>query len=88
MARFSDASKTASQLLSRFTFRGKGLVEAQDIRNVINSAAAGIDTTATAGELDTLDNVVAAASIALTAGAATDEMDIVIFTLSSQYGPL
>jgi len=78
MSRFSDSLKTSSELLSRFTFRGKGMVEAKDIRDFITSVAPGIDTTASAAELNTLDNVIASAVPVLTAGAATDEMDITI----------
>lgn len=52
MSRFNDNSGLSStEILTRFNYRGKGLVEPQHMRDFIASAAAGIDTTATASEI-------------------------------------
>lgn len=52
MSRFpKDTTKSVADLLARFSYRGKGEVEPQDLRDLVNSAASGIDTTASASEI-------------------------------------
>ena len=55
-----------------------GTAKFQDVDGTMQMVLNGTAVTATAAELNTLDGAIASASIVLSAGAATDEMDITI----------
>lgn len=81
MGRFKDTSKTSTQLLADLAYHARSVVDPQIVRDIVTSAAAGIDTTATATELNNAADLSAqdamAASTVMTATLASYDSAVV-----------